>query len=392
MKIEDIQEIELAMNRRISSMPTKIRPFTREIGTLPRALMLTGPRGVGKTTFLLHHAKGRKILYFSADNPIFSGEPLYNTIKAICMAGYEGVIIDEVHHARDWSLHLKAIYDDFPAHFFWVSDSSSLILRSGIGDTSRRYVPIRMPLLSFREFLYLETGAEYHPYEPFGTLMELPLQPSPAVLDAFRKYRVVGTRPFYSEGNFADRMLAILDKTLYTDVPYFLPALSDGNLRLMKAITGTLASASIPRLQVRSLCSDWGIGAEKLYQILNVMESVGVLRIIRTENDTKAKTAGDKLFFADPSYYTVFRGDSGTAREALVAAFFEEAGWVVESAKDDSTGDFVVSRRTLSAMEKIKIEVGGASKKLNKADFVIRDDIDYPASKTIPLWLAGMAW
>jgi uncharacterized protein len=76
----------------------------------------------------------------------------------------------------------------------------------------------------------------------------------------------------------------------------------------MKTITGTLVASSIPRLQVRSLCADWGIGADKLYQILNVMESVGVLRIVRIENDTKAKSAGDKLFFADPAFYSVLRG------------------------------------------------------------------------------------
>jgi len=54
-------------------------------------------------------------------------------------------------------------------------------------------------------------------------------------------------------------MLAVLDKTLYADIPFFLPNVTDGNLRLMKAITGTLAGAAIPRLQVRSLCADWGI-------------------------------------------------------------------------------------------------------------------------------------
>jgi predicted AAA+ superfamily ATPase len=187
-------------------------------------------------------------------------------------------------------------------------------------------------------------------------------------------------------------MLAVLDKTLYSDVPFFLPNITDGNLRLMKAITGTLAASSIPRLQVRSLCADWGLGAEKLYQILNVMESVGVLRIVRIENDTKAKTAGDKLFFADPSFYSVLHGNPGTAREALVASLCADAGWTVESTRDDSTGDFVITGNSGPGIRKLKIEVGGASKKIKSADFVIRDDIDYPSTNAVPMWLLGMGW
>ena len=187
-------------------------------------------------------------------------------------------------------------------------------------------------------------------------------------------------------------MLAVLDKTLYSDVPFFIPNSTDGNLRLMKAITGTLAASAIPRLKVRSLCADWGIGADKLYQILNVMESVGVLRIVRIENDTKAKSAGDKLFFADPAFYSALRGSLGTAREALVASLCADAGWTVETTRDDSTGDFVITRPTVSGVQKLKIEVGGASKKKKNADFVIRDDIDYPAANAVPMWLLGMGW
>jgi len=329
------------------------------------------------------------MLYFSADNPTLADEPLYETVKSIFLAGFSGVIIDEVHFARDWSLHLKALFDDFPAHSLWASDSSALVLRSGIGDLSRRFIPIRMPLLSFREFLFLKTGTLHPATDPFIET-KLPVQPTPEILAAFREYRNTGTRPFFAEGNFEERMLAVLDKTLYADIPFFLPNVTDGNLRLMKAITGTLAGAAIPRLQVRSLCADWGIGAEKLYQILNVMESVGILRIIRIENDTKAKTAGEKLFFSDPAFYPVLRGNVGTAREALVAALCAESGWLVEAARNEAEGDYVISRNVGGVTTKLKLEVGGASKKIKSADFVIRDDIDFPGRNAIPLWLLGM--
>jgi len=398
MTIQRIAELEATMRRRAIALPARFRPFVRHRDSHPRAFLLTGPRGVGKTTYLLHHAlkaqetHQARILYVSADNPTLGSEPLYETIASIFLAGYSGVIIDEVHFAKDWSLHLKALYDDYPNHSIWVSDSSSLILRMGKGDLSRRFVHIEMPLLSFREFLYLETGKEYAIHNPFDSDTDLPLEPTPSVLAAFRVYRNSGTRPFYSEGDFNDRMLSILDKTLYNDIPFFLPNITDGNLRLMKAITGTLANVSIPRLQVRSLCTDWAIGADKLYQLLQVMESVDLLRIIRLENDTKTKTAGEKLFFTDPAFYSVLGGDLGNAREALVATLCTYSGYTVEATKDETSGDFVLSKSTSNTPNNIKIEIGGPSKKPKRADFVIRDDTDYPGGKTIPLWLLGMMY
>lgn len=376
----------------MASIPERIRPFTFEQQELPRALLLTGPRGVGKTTFLLHHSLNRRMLYFSADNPMLAGEGMYNSVKSIFLAGFEGVIVDEVHYSRDWSMHLKALFDDYPEHHIWISDSSALVLRSGVGDLSRRYVPIRMPLVSFREFLFLETGKLYPTCDPFDSAANLPLKPSAEVLAAFRTYSTSGTRPFYAEGNFEDRLLAVLDKTLYSDIPFFLPHVTDGNLRLMKAITGTLAGSAIPRLHVRSLCADWGIGAEKLYQILNVMESVGILRIIRTEHDTKANSVGEKLFFSDPAFYSALHGNTGTAREAMVASLCCDAGWAVEAAKDETAGDFVITRPGSKEPRTLSIEVGGVSKRPKHSDFVIRDDLDFPSGKAIPLWLLGMGY
>jgi len=387
-----IPELEAGMKRRIASLPERIRPYTREQNALPRAFMLTGPRGVGKTTFLLHHATGQELLYLSADNPLVAGEGLYDLGKTMFMAGYSGIIIDEVHFARDWSLHLKALHDDFPRHRIWVSDSSSLVLRSGVGDLSRRYVPLVMPLQSFREYLYIETGQEYTACDPFAEDVVLPVEPTPGLLAAFRLYRQRGTRPFSAEGAFDERLLAILDKTLYFDVPFFLPNVTDGNLRLMKAITGTLARSAIPRLQVRSLCADWGIGAEKLYRLLEVMESVGLLRIVRLVGDTKARSVGAKLLFSDPAFYEALHGNAGTAREALAASLCADSGWIVEAEPDERRGDFVVSRNDGTRFRSIRLEVGGGSKKSKGADRVIRDDIEYPAGNAVPFWLLGMGY
>jgi hypothetical protein len=156
----------------------------------------------------------------------------------------------------------------------------------------------------------------------------------------------------------------------------------------MNAMIGTLAKSPISRLQVRSLCAEWHVSVEKLYQLLWVMESVGLLRIIRKVNDTKAHTVGAKLFFGDPVYYALLEGNSGTMREALVTAMIAEAGYLVEALRDEVKGDFLVN---VSKTPR-SIEVGGPSKEAKKADFAIRDYTDVWTQKSLPLRSLGFLY
>ena len=401
--LELIENLKTIMERKLAAMPQRIRLWTTEYNSknkLPKNMILTGLRGIGKSTFLLHHANqsGKKMLYFSADNPRLTALNLYDVIAAVFMQGYEGVIIDEVHFARNWSAQLKSLYDDYPDRYVWASDSSALVLRSGTADLSRRYVFVHMPIMSFREFLYIETGNVYNTVNPFKMKKgdSLPVKPEASILDLFEKYKTYGTRPFYTEGDYESRSLAVLDKTLNSDVPFFVPQITEDNIRLMSAVVGTLSMSSIPRLQVRSLCADWNVSADKLYQLLEVMEAVGVVRIIRYPNDTKAKSAGAKLFFADPCLYSVLQGSAGNMREAFVTVLLQESGYTVNACKNETDGDFVIIKNTgslnLGNSPKIKIEVGGKDKVLKQSDLVIRDNTDYPADKAIPLWLLAMGW
>ena len=59
-------------------------------------------------------------------------------------------------------------------------------------------------------------------------------------------------------------------------------------------------------------------------------------------------------------------------------------------------GDFVLSRTRSGfdegASQRYRIEVGGAKKQRKQADFVIRDDIDFPGTNALPLWTLGMMY
>jgi predicted AAA+ superfamily ATPase len=108
------------------------------------------------------------------------------------------------------------------------------------------------------------------------------------------------------------------------------------------------------------------------------------LNIVRFANDHRVSGKGAKIFFADPSIYSALTGHVGNIREALVVTLLRQAGKKVYACKKEQDGDFVIGT-TL-------IEIGGANKKPKKSDFVIRDELDLPGAKSLPLWSLGMLY
>ena len=386
--IEIIERLESRKERMVSALPEKKRLYFEKLEKIEneRGILLYGPRGVGKTTYLLFNAKKYNFFYVSGDDPLLSQISLYNLGERIFLEGFNGLIIDEVHFLNNWSLQIKSLYDSFPDKKIWISDSSSIILRKGIADLSRRFIKVRMPLLSFREYIHLATGVKIDEIEsPFTFDREyiVSLTKDIEVLKLFKEYSSSGTRPFFLEGNFSEKMKNVLEKTLYNDIPYFLESVRDNHLRLMNAIISYLLYSKIPTINVDSMCKEWGVGKPKLYELMRVMEESELINIVYKERNFKVNSKGDKIFPSDPSYYYIYDGEIGNFREAFVVFALKEKGNVY-SIKNEKDGDFIFNG--------IKIEVGGKNKKRKNSEFVIRDDLDLPIRNKIPLWVLGLLW
>ena len=385
---EIIKRLKSIQNRLLLDLPERLRPFFKTIRTANRAIIITGARGTGKTTFMLTQLQDKKYFYLSADHPVAATVPLYDLVEAIFLEGYEGVFIDEIHYAVDWSKHLKALYDSFPHKIIWGSDSSSVVMRGGIADLSRRFVYTHIPLLSLREYIYLETGDELQVINPYDedrkNVFEILKKIN--VLKWFRDYMEHGFRPFYT-GNIADyqgKVMNTIIKSMTSDIPFLVPQLSQNHFRFMNAVVGHLAVSNIPTLSINSLCKKWGIGKEKLYQLLNAMEQTNVIRLIRKKNDISLYSIGAKIFLYEPSVYGFFDGNIGNIRESYAAGISIESKRKVFASDNEPEYDFLV--------DKFKIEVGGKKKKSKKADFVLRDGVDIPDGIVIPLWMLGFEY
>lgn len=380
-----IEKLETRRNRLISFLPEKKRLFFSELEKQMqnRAVLLYGPRGVGKTTFLLFMSKNRNLFYVSGDDPLLLHHPFYELAEKVLL-NYPGVIIDEVHSLQGWGRLIKALYDSFPNKSIWISDSSSVLLRKGIADLSRRFVPLKMPLVSLREYIYFETGRIIEKLRfPSDNLLEYATRviKQVDVLQYFRKYREGGTRPFYLEGNFREKMINILEKTIYYDISHLIGTISENHLGVLRAIVSFLLYSKIPTINVDSMCREWGVGKPKLYQLLYAMEEVDLLNIVRKEGVEKTYSKGSKIFLADPAFYFVFEGETGNFREAFTVFALKER---IRATKKEEEADFV--------LDGVKLEIGGKSKSAKHSDYVIKDDLDLPVRNSVPLWMLGMLW
>lgn len=139
--------------------------------SIRRALVLMGPRRVGKTVMLFHSIQQlindqinpQKIFFVGIDNPIYIHlglEDILNLCKqSLSLINLNDcyVFLDEIQYLKDWERHLKVLVDSYPDTKFIVSGSAAAALKwhsteSGAG----RFTDFMLPPLTFQEFIFLK--------------------------------------------------------------------------------------------------------------------------------------------------------------------------------------------------------------------------------------------
>jgi predicted AAA+ superfamily ATPase len=145
-------------------------PYIKE-KKIRRALVLMGPRRVGKTVMLFHSidelliegVNPQQIFFVGIDNPIYVHLGLEDLLdlckKSLSITNLNGcyVFFDEIQYLKDWERHLKVLVDSYPETKFIVSGSAAAALKwhsteSGAG----RFTDFMLPPLTFQEYIHLK--------------------------------------------------------------------------------------------------------------------------------------------------------------------------------------------------------------------------------------------
>ncbi|MEA3456178.1 MAG: AAA family ATPase, partial [Campylobacterota bacterium] len=103
------------------------RYFIRENKIKHRLTIITGARGVGKTTTIAQYIYGHsdlRALYVSMDSFLVGELSMYEIAQEFVQNGGELLCFDEIHKYYNWSQELKSIYDSYPKLRILASGSS----------------------------------------------------------------------------------------------------------------------------------------------------------------------------------------------------------------------------------------------------------------------------
>ena len=143
------------------------RYFIRENKIKHRLTIITGARGVGKTTTIaqyIHSHSDLEALYVSMDSFLVGELSMYEIAQEFVQNGGELLCFDEIHKYHNWSQELKSIYDSYPKLRILASGSSALEIHKGSHDLSRRAHVLTMYGMSFKEYLELSQNIKLETY------------------------------------------------------------------------------------------------------------------------------------------------------------------------------------------------------------------------------------
>lgn len=277
---------------------------------IKRALVLMGPRRVGKTVMMFHaidqliqeNVDPQKIFFVGIDNPIYinlSLEDLLNLCKeAIKAASLEGcyVFFDEIQYLKDWERHLKVLVDSFPNTKFVVSGSAAAALKwhsteSGAG----RFTDFMLPPLTFQEFIHLK-GKTHIMYE--GTITYdnklIPYHLAKDMEELNREFINYLNFGGYPEVVLSERIQSdmgryvkndIVDKVLLRDLPS-LYGIKD--VQELNRFFSYIAYNTGNEFSYETMSRDSGIQKDTLKKYLEYLEAAFLIKVLN-KLDSKAK-------------------------------------------------------------------------------------------------------
>ena len=353
-----------------------------------RAVVLMGPRRVGKT-FLIHHTIQRlldnsvdpkSIVYIAIDQPLFNGlglEELFeyyvDTLEETRRGKIAYVFFDEIQYLRNWEVHLKTMVDRHPELRIAVSGSAAAALRlqsreSGAG----RFTDFILPPLTFQEYLMLldlEDLVQPQDDQQRGIWLTKDIE---TLNQHFEQYLNFGGYPevlFSSEIQSSPTRFIksdIIDKVLLRDLPS-LYGIQD--IQELNSLFTTLSYNTANEVSLEKLAQNSGVAKNTLKRYVEYLEAAFLVRVVHRidRNATRFKRANFfKVYLSNPS---------------IRAALFSPI-----NADDPAMGDLVETAVFSQWFHSDTTTLHYARWKDGEVDIVSLDELSHP------LWVVESKW
>nr|VFJ70542.1 MAG: hypothetical protein BECKFW1821B_GA0114236_11911 [Candidatus Kentron sp. FW] len=293
-----------------------------------RAVVLMGPRRVGKTV-LVHHAIQRllnigvspqRICYTSVDHPLYHGlglEEILTSYMEITGIDYTKeecyLFFDEIQYLRDWELHLKAVVDRYHHCHCLASGSAAAALRlksneSGAG----RFTDFMLPPLTFQEYLALLGRSELVTIERSsdGLTENVSTEDIEQLNRNFLGYLNYGGYPEVALSKDIQQDPSrfikndIIDKVLLRDLPS-LYGIQD--VQELNHLFTTLAFNTGTEVSLESLAQSSGVAKNTIKRYIEYLEAAFLIRVVhRVDMSARRFKRANffKVYLTNPSIHT----------------------------------------------------------------------------------------
>ena len=301
-------------------------PLVKDV-SIQRALILMGPRRVGKTVMLYHSIQRlidegvspQNIIYVSVETPIYNNillEQLFTLAKQIL--GKEDskekfyVFFDEIQYLKDWEVNLKSLVDTYHDVKFVASGSAAAALKKSSNESGAgRFTDFNLPPLLFFEYIHLRKydhlmrqskvnwdGIESDIYSTIDINR---------LNDLFLEYINYGG---YPEVAFSPRMQEdpgqfvrhdIVDKVLLRDLPS-LYGISD--VQELNSLFTMIAYHSGMEFSYESMAKESGVKKDIIRKYIQYLESAFLIKIVTRTDDTAKRFQRQttfKIYLTNPS-------------------------------------------------------------------------------------------
>lgn len=317
-----MDEATLAMKPRAYVAP--VRQLLLE-PKLRRAVVLLGPRRVGKTVLIRHliadllasGVAAHHIAYVEMDHPLLHGQSLEALIRQIETAApgdraTRYLFFDEIQSHKDWEKHLKPLVDHRPDLRILVSGSAAAALkRKSTESGAGRFTDFLLPPLTFSEFLHLrpETPAMHEESPGVYSLDDIG-----RLNEQFVDYVNYGGYPELALSTVVrdnpERFVKsdIVDKVLLRDLPqlYGITDIQELNSLFTLLAFNTAEEVSFEQLSQRS-----GVGKQTIKRYIEYLEAAFLIkRVFRVDQDGKRyqRERNFKVYLTNSAMHTGLYG------------------------------------------------------------------------------------
>lgn len=355
-----------------------------------RVFLLSGLRGVGKTTALYDlflNYKSMKSAYFSCDELFSQRISLEDMLNALDYVEREKVgiskpfllLLDEITYLKQWDLSLKIISDNRPKLYIIATASSSLPLNN-TKELARRAIVLNALPFSFREYLLLKYDVTISD-ELSNTIKNkigkeglegeylkvLSLMKGKDLLAVFDEY-LQNDLPFsllVSKEDYKKKVIEnIIKRVVYEDLSRF-ESYDSQLLPFAESMLTYLATVPCDGVKVLTLSQVIGISKESIVKILDSLERAMLIRGLEFEGRNRRFKKPKKWHFYSPSMrWLLAKSTTGSAE--LIGNLREDSA--LRHLEDlnvfySHEADFIANN--------LKIEIGGPSKKTREGTIIV---------------------